>query len=171
MPPNGARVIRYSLVKQLTGSAPLPADATTVFAGLHLPAAIDDKFVAPTIDHKPLTDFVDSRGEVLVALVNARKRGAFKVAKEFDAVDPQRFQLMSRRLDNALATTVGVQIAIVSKERLLCRTQIKFEISLSNTGDAEVVIKNVRSRCTLDRPLNRADKLLRTKHRKLRCHN
>jgi hypothetical protein len=83
------------------------ADAKTPIDGLVLPDSIRTVFVAPTIDNKPLTEFLDKRGEVLVSLVNARKRGAFTAAKEVVDLDPQRFKLMSARLDKALATAAA----------------------------------------------------------------
>jgi hypothetical protein len=160
--PNGARIIRYNLVRQLQTAGALPENPKTVVDGLRLPETISSKFVAPTLDQKPLTEYVEKPGEVLVALVNARKRGAFTAAKEVETIDPQRFRLMSKRLDNALAITTGVQLTIDSKDRLLVPgVKSEVEVSLSNSGDADVAIKRLRSRgLPLDKELNAAEKLL-----------
>ena len=160
--PNGARIIRYNLVRAIPPAGALPENPKTVVDGLKLPEAISSKFVAPTLDQKPLTEHVDKPGEVLVALVNARKRGAFTATKEIEAIDPQRFRLMSKRLDNALAVTTGVQLTIEAKDRLLVPgVKSEFEVSLSNTGDSDVAIKKLSSRgLPLDKQLNPPDKLL-----------
>src|SRR5216683_2621777 len=71
--PNGARIIRYTLVRSAVSAQPLPADPKTVLDGLRLPETIAPKLRSPTIDDKPLTESVDKRAEVLVALINARK--------------------------------------------------------------------------------------------------
>src|SRR5215213_2836562 len=97
VPPGGARQIRYSLAKQAASAPPVPANAKTPIDGLTLPEAVSVKLVAPTIEGKPLTDFIDRRLEVLVVLLYARRRGAFTAPKEVVAGDPHRFQLMSSR--------------------------------------------------------------------------
>ena len=119
VPPNGARPIRYSLVRQVQTAAPMPNDAKSPLDGLRLPEAISARFTPPTIDNKPLTEFLDKRGEVLVSLINARKRAAFSGNKDIVDVDPQRFKLMSSRLDQALATATGVSLTIKSPEKLI----------------------------------------------------
>ena len=64
-----------SLQPRQTGSesrAALPANAKTPVDGLTLPEAVASKLVAPTIESKPLTEFIDRRLEVLVSLLNAQ---------------------------------------------------------------------------------------------------
>lgn len=160
--PNGARIIRYNLVRQLPSAGPLPADAKTVLDGLRLPETISPRFKTPTIDNKPLTDFVDNRGEVLVSLINARKRGAFTATKEIEEIDAPRFHLMAQRLDTALAAAAGAQLTIKSEEKTLVPgAKAQFEVSVSNAGDTEIAIKSLRSRgLPLERQLDPADKLL-----------
>ncbi len=160
--PNGARIVRYSLVRQVPSAAPLPDDAKTPIDGLRLPESINARLVAPTIDGKPLTEFLDKRGEILVSLVNARKRGAFKAAKEVTDLDPQRFKLMTTRLDAALAASTGVTLTINSPETLMVPGEkIAFEISLANAGEDEILIKRlVASGFSLEKKLEAADKLL-----------
>src|SRR5215207_3963464 len=72
VPPSGARVIRYSLVRQASSAAPLPENAKTPVEGLRLPEQIAAKLVAPAIEDKPLTEAVDRRLELLVSLLSAR---------------------------------------------------------------------------------------------------
>ena len=162
IPANGARIIRYNLVKQVQSSPALPADAKTPIDGLTLPETIKAKFVAPTIDNKPLTDFVDNRGELLVSLINARKRGAFTAAKEVVNADPQRFKLMSSRLDHALATTAQVSLGVETDEPVLVpELKTKLSTTLTNTGDSEVQVKRVVAHTFgLDNRIDTADKML-----------
>src|SRR5687767_2303404 len=103
VPAGGGRISRYTLVKQASNAPALPQGAKTPVDGLQLPEQIASRFVAPTIEGKPLTEFTDRRLEVLVALMNARRRGAFTAAPDVAALDPQRFELMTKRLDKALA--------------------------------------------------------------------
>src|SRR6185369_8602067 len=103
VPAGGGRISRYTLVKQAPNAPPLPADAKTPLDGLKLPEQISGRLAAPTIEGKPLTDFVDRRLEPLVALINARRHGAFTAPDDVVALDSQRFKLMSSRLDKALA--------------------------------------------------------------------
>jgi LmbE family N-acetylglucosaminyl deacetylase len=162
VPPNGARVIRYNLVKQVPSAPPLPADAKTPLDGLQLPEAIRKGFAAPTIDNKPLTDFLDKREELLVSLINARKRGAFTAEKEVVAVDPQRFKLMSARLDSALAKTVGVAIKAESDEPVLIPgTKTRIAATLQNEGEDSLQLKRVVvNSFGVDNRIETADKML-----------
>lgn len=162
LPPEGARIIRYNLVREARTAQPLPADAKTPLDGLHLPNAIATRFVAPTIDNKPLTDFIDNRGEVLVSLINARKRGAFTAPKEVVETDPQRFQLQLSRLDTAIAKAAGVTLEVRTEANVIVPAfKTPFEVSLANNGDEEIAIKKLRSSgLPLDKQLDLAEKLL-----------
>jgi len=160
--PNGGRIIRYNLVKQTATAAPLPANAKTPLDGLRLPESEATRLVAPTIEGKPLTDFVDKRSVVLAALVNARKAGAFTVSKEIGDTDPQRFQLMADRLDTALATAANVSLTVSSGDRVLVPDhRTPFEVTLTNSGEQEVFIKDMKSKgLAVEKQLDPAEKLL-----------
>jgi LmbE family N-acetylglucosaminyl deacetylase len=173
--PNGARIIRYNLVRSAASAQPLPADPKTVLDGLQLSERIAPKLQSPTIDNKPLTESVDKRGEVLVALINARKAGAFKAPNELAGLDPQRFHLMSSRLDRALAIAAGVSFTLNSdpgspgsqlagdgsESVLVPGMPTQFSVSIANSGDADIEVKGLALRgLTVDRPLNAAEKLL-----------
>jgi LmbE family N-acetylglucosaminyl deacetylase len=162
IPANGARVIRYNVVRQAQSAAALPADAKTPFDGLVLPEAIRGSFVPPTIDNKPLTEFLDNRGEVLISLINARKRGAFTAAKEVVDADPQRFKMMASRLDKALATAAGVSLNVDTDEPVLVpAAKTKVSAQLGNKGDSDIQIKRVVAHTFgLDNRIATADKML-----------
>ncbi len=173
--PNGGRIIRYALVRSAASAQSLPADPKTVLDGLRLPETITSKLQSPTIDNKPLTESLDTRGEVLVALINARKAGAFTAPDEVARLDPQRFHLMSSRLDRALAIAAGVSLTLNlnpgspgdqlpegDRESVLVPGMpAQFDVSIANSGDADIEVKRLALRgLTVDRPLDAAEKLL-----------
>ncbi|HXC68769.1 MAG TPA: PIG-L family deacetylase [Pyrinomonadaceae bacterium] len=147
VPPSGARVIRYSLVKQATSAAPLPENAKTPVDGLRLPEQVAAKLVAPTIDDKPLTQFFDRRLELLVSLLSARRRGVFTPPKEIFDLDPQRFTLMASRLNKAVAAVTGAAVYLSSAgSELVPGEEAKLEAIVANAGIAEIQIKQVTFR-------------------------
>jgi LmbE family N-acetylglucosaminyl deacetylase len=162
VPAGGGRISRYTLVKQAAKAPALPADAKTPLDGLRLPEQISSRFVAPTIEGKPLTNFVDRRPEILVALINARRRGAFTGSQDVVAQDPQRFKLMSSRLDKALAVAAGVALNLTPEgSALVPGEKAGITASISNNGAGEIQIKQLKFRgLGLDAPLKVADKML-----------
>ena len=162
VPAGGARPIRYSLVKQAPSAALLPANAKTPVDGLQLPEAIASKFVAPTIEDKPQTDFLDRRLELLVSLLSAKRRGVFTAPKEVVATDPQRFKLMSSRLDNALAIVSGASVGLGPEGAVLIPgEEAKLAAVVANGGMAEIQIKQVKFRgLGQETKLDAAEKIL-----------
>ena len=163
VPPAGARPIRYNLVKQATAAPPLPADAKTFLDGLVLPETVAARLVAPTIEGQPLTNFLDRRLELLVALLSSKRRGAFTAPKDVVDVDPHRFKLMAQRLDDALATAAGASVAIVSAggSALVPGQPARLAATLTNAGMAEILIKQLKFRgLGIEQKLDTADKML-----------
>ena len=162
VPAGGARPIRYALTRQAPSAAPLPANAKTPLDGLTLPEAVSAKLVAPAIEGKPLTEFLDRRLELLVSLLSARRRGVFTAPKEVTDVDPQRFRLMSSRLDKALAAVSGAAIGLTSDtDALVPGEETQLNAIVANSGIAEIQVKQVRFRgLGMDTKLNAADKML-----------
>ena len=162
VPAGGGRISRYTLVKQAPNSPALPANAKTPIDGLQLPEQIGSRFTAPTIESKPLTEFIDRRLEVLVALINARRRSAFTAPADVVALDPQRFKLMSSRLDKALAVASGVTVNVTPEgSALVPGEKTRITASISNSGVGEIQIKQVKFRgLGLEARPNVADKML-----------
>ena len=162
VPAGGARPIRYGLVKQAASAAPLPANAKTPLDGLSLPAAEAEKLTPPTIENKPLTEFLDRRLELLVSLLNARRRGVFTAPKELVDTDPQRFNLMSSRLDKAIAAVSGASVGLVSNsDALVPGEDAGLNAVVANAGMAEIQIKQLKFRgLGTETKLNTADKIL-----------
>lgn len=162
VPAGGARIVRYNLVKQVESAPPLPPDAKTPLDGLRLPEAVAARLVAPTIEGKPLTEFVDRRLETLVALLNSKRRGAFTAPKEVVDTDAHRFTLMARRLDNAIATAAGASLTITSSGSALVPGEpARLAAAMSNAGLAEITVKQLKFRgLGVEQRLETADKLL-----------
>lgn len=162
VPAGGARPIRYNLVKQVQTAAPLPANAKTPLDGLRLPDAVSSRLVAPTIEGKPLTEYLDRRLEVLVSLLNAKRRGAFTASKEVVDTDPARFKLMAERLDNALAVAAGASVQLNSTgDALVPGEPSRLTAALTNAGMAEIQVKQLKFRgFGVEKRLDAADKLL-----------
>lgn len=162
VPAGGTRVIRYNLVKQVTTAAPMPADAKTPLDGLRLPEPVASRFVAPTIDGKQLTEYLDRRLEILVALLNAKRRAAFTAPKDVVDTDPARFNLMAQRLDNALAVASGASVALSSAgDALVPGEPARLTASLNNAGVAEIQVKQLKFKgLGIEQRLDAADKML-----------
>lgn len=162
VPAGGARVIRYNLVKQSTAAPPLPAEAKTFLDGLTLPEPVAARLVAPTIEGQPLTNYLDRRLELLVALLSSKRRGAFTAPKDIVDTDPERFKLMAQRLDNALAVAAGASVAIASAGSALVPGEpARLAATLTNSGMAEILVKQLKFRgLGVEQKLDAADKML-----------
>jgi LmbE family N-acetylglucosaminyl deacetylase len=162
LPAGGARPIRYSLVRQAPSAPALPANAKTPLDGLTLPAAVAEKLTPPTIEGKPLTEFTDRRLELLVSLLSARRRGVFTAPKAVVDTDPQRFKLMSSRLDKAIASVSGASVGLISQsDALVPGEDAQLNAVVANAGMAEIQIKQLNFRgLGLDTKLNTADKII-----------
>ena len=147
VPPAGARIIRYTIVRQVSSAPPLPENAKTPVDGLRLPEAVAAKLVAPTIEDKPLTEAIDRRLELLVALLSANRRNVFTAPKEVLDLDPHRFKLMSERLNKALAAASGASIYLsAGGSALVPGEEARLEAIVANAGIAEVQIKQLKFR-------------------------
>lgn len=162
VPAGGARTIRYTIARQAPSAPPLPADAKNFVDGLKLPETIAAKLSPPTIEGKPLTEFAERRLEVLVSLINAKRRGAFTAPKEVVDVDSHRFKLMSSRLDGALAIASGATVNLGPEGSVLVPGQeSRLTAVVANSGIAEIQIKRASfSGVGVNTSLNIADKML-----------
>jgi len=162
VPAGGARPIRYSLVKQAPNTPALPANAKTPVDGLVLPESVAAKLVAPTIESKPLTEYIDRRLDVLVSLLNAKRRGVFTASKEVVETDPHRFSLMASRLDAAIAAATGASVALNPEEAVLVPGyESQLAAVVTNGGVADIQIKQLKfSGLGVNKNLQAAEKML-----------
>ena len=89
--------IRYRLLKEAADVPTLPANATTPLAGLVLPEAVAEKLTPPTLDGKPLTEFLDRPDRVLGALVDWRAVAIRPLANDVNGVAPEDAARMGAR--------------------------------------------------------------------------
>jgi LmbE family N-acetylglucosaminyl deacetylase len=162
IPAGGTRPIRYTLARQAQTAAPLPPNAKTPIDDLTLPEPVAAKLVAPTMEGKPLTEFVDHRLELLVSLLSARRRGVFTAPKDVVDSDSQRFKLMLSRLDKAVAAVSGASVGLnLEGSALVPGEQAKLAATVANGGVAEIQIKQLKFRgLGADTRLDAADKIL-----------
>jgi LmbE family N-acetylglucosaminyl deacetylase len=162
VPAGGARPIRYSLVKQAPNTPALPANAKTPVDGLVLPEAVAAKLAAPTIENKPLPEFADRRLEVLVALLNAKRRGVFTAPQQVVDIDPHRFHVMASRLDDAIAAATGASVALTPEDAVLVPGyESRLAAVVTNGGLAEIQIKQLKfSGLGVIKKLEAAEKML-----------
>ena len=124
--------IRYRLVREAANAPPLPDDAKTPYDGLKLAPQVAERLSAPTIDERPLTEFIDQGTRVLDALINWRISNMNPPAVNEDTA---RVGLFDARLNNALAVAAGVSLNISSDSPLLIRGQKNtFAVNLVNGG-------------------------------------
>jgi len=124
--------IRYRLIREAAGARPLTENAVTPLAGLELPATFAQKVSPPTIDGKPLTDFLDRQDRVLAALVDWR---ASQTAPTGTIEDIERFRLFEARADRALALAAGVSLSVSPQNAVLIPgVPTTFSITLANYG-------------------------------------
>jgi LmbE family N-acetylglucosaminyl deacetylase len=134
--------IRYRLVREASGARPLTEKANTPLAGLELPEAFAQKVAPPTIDGKPLTEFLSRQDRVLAALVDWR---ASQSAPATAVEDVDRFRLFESRVNRALAVAAGVSLILSSRAAVLVPGgQTTFSIIVANTGIGGVQLDDLR---------------------------
>ncbi|HEX8174399.1 MAG TPA: PIG-L family deacetylase [Pyrinomonadaceae bacterium] len=165
LPPQGWPPIRYRLVREAKGAAPLPANAQSFLDNLSIPGEPERKIV-PLAVRAVLALYESqkaSRDQLVRALASLRQMNVF--AAPADSTDKPRFQLMDRRLDNALAVASGITAAFRADGTplLIPGTQMPYTVTLYNGGERDLTIKasafrfhgNTLSASRGDKPLQR----------------
>ena len=152
-------LIRYRLLREAAGAAPLPQNATTPLAGLALPETFTIAAAPPVISGRPLTDFIAQPDRVLAALVDWRASEAAP-AKPVD--DPDRFRLFESRVNKALAVASGVSLTLNSRAPVLVPgVNAAFSINIANAGSEGVHVNALRfNSWGKDAPVKTAELLL-----------
>lgn len=138
VPAGWTRAIRYRLVRTAQGSAPLPANALSLIAGMTLPEAIAGQLM-PLAAKALLPLYLANKRNMeslLDALITVRKNGLFTASGEVE--DAPRFRLMTARLDRALALASGIRVGLAPRDEVLVPdTKTGFAISISNGSQRE----------------------------------
>src|SRR5262249_53894922 len=87
------------------------------------------------------------RLELLVSLLSARRRGVFSAPKEVEDLDPQRFKMMSSRLNRALAAVTGASVYISQAgSALIPGEEARLDAIVANSGIAEITVNQLKFR-------------------------
>ena len=137
-------LIRYRLTREAKGVVALPADSHNFFDELRLPEELAKQLQPPTIERRPLTDFVDQRERVLEALLSAAKnhvfgepiRGALK-----DMPAQRRRSQMLARLNYSLAVASQVSLSLsIANDSLIPAVPASFILAITNGSENPIRI-------------------------------
>jgi LmbE family N-acetylglucosaminyl deacetylase len=146
--PGQLPVIRYALAKQKEFLTALPPGSHNFLDGMALTGVSARQLIPPTIDGKPLTDFVDQREKVLDALIAASKQHVFgeemKETKDLFA-DLRRAQMLVR-LNKSLAIAAGVSARLTAANDVLIPGEsAPFEFAVTNKGADSIHVDLIAS--------------------------
>jgi LmbE family N-acetylglucosaminyl deacetylase len=157
---NSLPLIHYALVRESPGTPPHPAGARTFIESLSLPGAVGARLSPPTIDGRPLTEFLEDRDRILNAIINWRRNQKNSTAAPPE--DTHRLALITERGTRALGITSGALLTLRSRNSLLVPgTPAQFTVSLANSGERTIRINRLSFLGWGTRlPLDVADQLL-----------
>lgn len=134
-------LIRYALVREADGVAPLGNENQGFLDGLSLEHGVSSAFAPPAIEGRPLTDFIDMPHRILNALIEWRRR---RLPSDIPPEHSHRFRLLRARGDRALTLASGITLTIRSQESVLVRTvPTSFNVNLSNAGDRQAQVNRL----------------------------
>lgn len=141
-----ASTIRYGLVRSAKDAAPLPPNAQTFLEGLRPPPELADKLAQLTTKALTAPPYTANAHEsILTALVAARKSGMRSLPP--GAGKEPRFQLMTERLNRALATASGINATLTShSDVLIPGTTTALSLRISNNGQRAARIQSINLR-------------------------
>jgi len=132
-------MIRYRLEREAKSAGSLSKESHSFLDGLRLPDDIADRLAPPTIEGKPLGDFVGESRRVAEALIAAEKDKAYGESalalRAHAAAADVRVLRMNQELNNALAAALQVSVDFRSVQPvLLPGTHPEFGLTISNNG-------------------------------------
>ncbi|MBV9211554.1 MAG: PIG-L family deacetylase [Acidobacteria bacterium] len=144
LPKDGWPPVRYRLAREAEQANPLPANPKTFLDGLQLPEYLQSRMAAPTIDGRPLTEFVDQRERVFNALLAAKKR-AVSFDKAVEGNKDRRFHRWSARLDEALLAARGISLNLSTQSDVrVLASSVNLILKLTNKGDKPLTIQSIQ---------------------------
>jgi LmbE family N-acetylglucosaminyl deacetylase len=143
LPPSGWPPVRYRLMREARGAAPLPPDAQTLLDNLSLPEE-NERQIMPLAVKGVLALYLSrnaSHQHLLSSLISLRRNNVFAMPE--GTRGRPRFQLMNERLDRALAVAAGISAELkpVGDPLLIPGTRKYYQIFLSNRGETTVQVK------------------------------
>ncbi|MEO8435272.1 MAG: PIG-L family deacetylase [Pyrinomonadaceae bacterium] len=138
-------LVRYRLVRAAKDVDALPENSHNLLDGLRWREDSAKELAPPTIDGRPLTEFIDQPNRVLAALVDAEKKRVTKPVENASttSADP-RVMRMRRIFNSALAAVTGVSAKILSDQAVLPpEARTTFHFVVSNNGTVEIKASSV----------------------------
>ena len=150
--PGQLPLVRYLLVREAKDAQALSTDSHNFLDGLRLPDDLAKQLQPPTIDGKPLTDFVTAPDRVLDFLNEARGHGLFNTITNEYA--PRSF-LMRMRLESALATASGVKAVLMPRngDAVVPGEDYRLVLMISNEGTRKVEVRSAHFRQSVNREM------------------
>ena len=135
-------MIRYVLVREAKGAAPLRDNSKTFVEGLMLPET--ERYQLEPPSGRPFTEFAESPGAALAALVSARKQRFLPFSIILTASNQPHTRLMARRMNQALAIAAGIRMQFTSNQSTLVPGALaSFSLILENSGQQTLGIDRV----------------------------
>ncbi|HEY0547397.1 MAG TPA: PIG-L family deacetylase [Pyrinomonadaceae bacterium] len=145
LPKEGWPPVRYRLAREAKEASPLPANPKTFLDGLRLPEKVAPLLNAPTIEGKPLTDFISQPERVFKALADDLNQEKIRSDRLNTVEADPHFELMTERINHALAATSGIELALTSSDSVLIpASTTAFRLRVANKGDRPVRVRDVR---------------------------
>jgi len=139
--PNERDPIRGTIYAEQALLAP-PAVLNTFLEGLSLPDAVRDRLAPPTIESRPLTEFIEEPDRILIALIGWRRGQRSSTTVPSD--QSHRLALITERGNRALSLASGVVLTLKAHNSLLVPgNPARFTASLANTGERTVRINRL----------------------------
>ncbi len=134
-------MIRYALVKAATGAASMPAQESHNFLdGLQLPAELARHLAPPTVDGKPLNDFINDRALLTQKLNEYSARLISTQTLPFRVLRP----LEATREALAAASGVAVRLSL-SEGAIVPGVNAPAKLEISNHGSTQIKVGPISS--------------------------
>jgi LmbE family N-acetylglucosaminyl deacetylase len=135
-------LIRYRLVREAPSVAALSKGAGTFLDDLKLPDNVTTKLAVLKIEDRSLFDFESQPDVLLQFLVAARKAGMFQGEVPGEGA---RLRVLRERLDRAFALLSHTTLTLTaSNSVLVAGASTNFSVNLSNAGNRELAIGDLR---------------------------
>jgi LmbE family N-acetylglucosaminyl deacetylase len=163
--PGQLPMIRYALVKSANGAAGVPAQASHNFLdGLQLPPAVAQQLPLP--DLTTPDDALKDPSRTREAIVETYRKGNYGSPSSGFA-DPQRHELMRRKMEVAAALISGLRIdAQLPAKTVIANSNLSVPIKIANGGTERVTLTNCGSGAASELAENRASDV-RVNHSRL----
>jgi LmbE family N-acetylglucosaminyl deacetylase len=133
-------LVRYRLERQAKSADAVPKDPSNFLDGLRLPQDAAKLLGAPSIEGKPLTDFLDDKGKIIKALTTGELFGGPIRGPKGDVNEERRLQ-MRDRFNVAFSAVTGVSAKLSNNGQVLIPGQdASLELELTNKGTEPVRI-------------------------------